>query len=113
MVPIIKVVDKIIFGENIVGITLWPFIFIKKGYDKPETIRHETIHIKQQQELLVIPFYILYGLLWVIYTFTVSKVQDAYYRLPFEIEAYKNAKDPEYLKKRRLYSWTKYIFKSE
>ena len=95
MKPIIKVVDTIIFGKNITGITLWPFIFVKKGYDKPITLNHEAIHIKQQLETLVIPFYILYFL------------------IPFEQEAYDNEKDMNYLKNRKPYAWLKYIFKKK
>lgn len=113
MKPIIKVVDKIIFGKSITGITLWPFIFVKKGYDKPITLNHEAIHIKQQLETLVIPFYILYFLMWFYNTFITSKVQDAYFLIPFEQEAYDNEKDMDYLKNRKPYAWLKYIFKKK
>jgi len=102
---IVKVVDKIIFGKNITGITIWPFIFIKKGYDTPSTINHESIHIKQQQELLVIPFYILYFIFYIINIFSV----DAYYKIAFERESYVNEDDMEYLKKRKPYAWIKYF----
>ena len=108
---IVKVVDKIIFGKNITGITIWPFIFIKKGYDTPSTINHESIHIKQQQELLVIPFYILYFIFYIINTFSVSVVDNAYYKIAFERESYDNEDDMEYLKKRKPYAWIKYLKK--
>lgn len=105
---IVKVVDRIIFGKNIAGITIWPFVFIKRGYDTPITINHESIHIKQQQELLVIPFYILYFAFYFINLFSKS---NAYYSIPFERESYENEKNVNYLKERRPYSWTKYFFK--
>ena len=44
---------------NVYAITLFPFIFIKDEGD-PVVINHESIHIKQQSELFVIFFYLLY-----------------------------------------------------
>ena len=44
---------------NVYAITLFPFIFIKdEGHET--VINHESIHFKQQRELLVIFFYLLY-----------------------------------------------------
>jgi hypothetical protein len=40
------------------GIALFPFIILNTRLSKvPAKINHETIHIKQQQELLVLFFY--------------------------------------------------------
>ena len=70
MIPIIKYGEYWILGSRTIGITLYPFIFLKKSYFErfgsqkeqrlAKTINHEKIHIKQQVELLVLPFYILY-----------------------------------------------------
>lgn len=95
------------FADNILGITLYPFIFLKKGHDDEITINHEKIHIKQQIELLVVFFYILYGYYYLINLFKPS-VKDSYYAIPFEKEAYENENNLEYLKKRRPFSWTSY-----
>mgnify|MGYP000704684219 CR=1 FL=1 len=39
------------------AITLWPFIVMNKNYKGKEVLlNHETIHLKQQIELLIIPF---------------------------------------------------------
>lgn len=103
----IIILDKILFSKNILGITIFPFIFMKKGKDTLTVINHESIHIKQQIELLVIPFYILYFLFWL---FNVIKNSDDPYRnIPFEKESYENENDMEYLNKRKLFSWIKYI----
>jgi hypothetical protein len=41
------------------GIALFPFIILNTRLSKvPAKINHETIHIKQQQELLVFFFYL-------------------------------------------------------
>ena len=102
---------------SIGGITLWPFVILREKYNSSDwwrsrtkkTINHESIHIKQQQELLVIPFYILYILEWFIKLFFYGK--QSYYNISFEREAYSNEYDKNYLKNRKNYSWIKRILK--
>lgn len=118
MKPVIKYSDKFLDRVGIFmrigGITLWPFIILRERYNVPNAdynkriINHESIHIKQQGELLVIPFYVLYILEWFIKLFFYGK--DAYYNISFEREAYTNEYDKEYLKNRKNYAWLKYIF---
>lgn len=100
------------------GITLWPFIILREYYQgttnfwrakREKIINHESIHIAQQGELLVIPFYVLYILEWFIKLFFYGS--RAYYNISFEREAYKNELDLTYLSKRKRYSWIKLIFK--
>jgi len=115
-IPIIKYGEYWILGGNTIGMTLYPFIFLKKSYFErfgsqkesrlKKTINHEKIHIKQQIELLVLPFYILYFLFYFINLF---KKGDAYRNIPFEKEAYANENDYEYVNKRKFFSWIKYI----
>ena len=86
---------------GILGIALYPFIIIKKNYRKEdELINHERIHIVQQLEMLVIPFYIVY---------LYYNVTRGYRNNPFEIEAYANDDNLDYLDSRKMYSWTKHI----
>ena len=44
------------------GMAVYPFILVQNpaGVHDPVLIRHETIHMKQAQEMLVIPFYLCY-----------------------------------------------------
>jgi len=93
---------------NIWAITLWPFIICREEMNDV-TINHEKIHIKQQAELLVIGFYVLYGLYWLRARFW-YKLNDyeAYMAIPFELEAYSNEKDMKYLNNRKWFSWTNY-----
>lgn len=119
--PIIKYSDKFLnsisWFMSIGGITLWPFVILREKYNSSDwwrsrtkkTINHESIHIKQQQELLVIPFYILYILEWFIKLFFYGK--QSYYNISFEREAYSNEYDKNYLKNRKNYSWIKRILK--
>jgi hypothetical protein len=94
------------------AITLYPFMFIKERYrGNEEFIAHEAIHIEQQKELLVIPFYLIYLLEWLfklLFTFDSNR---AYKSISFEQEAYHHEDDITYYKTRKRYSSFKYLFK--
>jgi len=102
-------VTFITFG-NAAGITLAPFgIYIKeKHINNSFIINHEKIHWKQQLEMFILFFYLWYLIEWVIRLFINV---DAYMNLSFEREAYTNEYDLFYLKKRKSFSWFKYIKK--
>ena len=86
---------------GILGIAIFPFIIIKKNYKgEDRLLNHERIHILQQLEMFVIPFYVLY--------FYYSATR-GYRNNPFEIEAFDNDDNLDYLKNRKLFSWTKHI----
>ena len=118
--PIIKYSDKFLdrigLFMKIGGITLWPFIILREIYNisppwrrkAARIINHESIHIKQQEELLVLPFYILYVTEWFIKLFFQGK--KAYYNISFEREAYDNDDNLSYLNNRKRYAWIKRIF---
>ena len=93
---------------NVGAITLYPFIISREKMDKL-TLNHEMIHIKQQQELLVIGFYLLYGMWWLQGILKGMNKAEAYYSIPFEIEAYMHDEDMRYLKKRKRWAWKRYI----
>ncbi len=93
---------------NVWAITLWPFIICKGKMDKV-TLNHEKIHIKQQAELLVIGFYILYGYYWLkAKLWHRMSSHDAYMAIPFEREAYACDEDEEYLSNRMRFAWWDY-----
>lgn len=96
---------------NVGGMTLWPFILVPSR-TSARTIRHEMIHIRQQREMLVIPFYIWYVLEWLIRLPFYGS--NAYYNISFEREAYMNdvLDYRVYLEKRKPYSWFKYLWLS-
>jgi hypothetical protein len=104
---------KFILGEHIIGITLAPFgIYIREDYlDDDITINHEKIHWKQQMEMLIIFFYVWYGIEWFWKTGLYGKL--AYYALSFEREAYQNDQNLNYIPTRKWYSWIKYITDGE
>lgn len=101
-----------LFRKNFVGMAIFPFILLRDKNDKGDLhlVHHERIHIIQQLELLVIPFFMWYGIEYVYrliqYKFDGHK---AYRNISFEREAYANEHDLDYLKKRKFYSFIKYI----
>ena len=101
-----KLLSIITFGFAC-GITLWPFIIVKEKNEG--IIRHERIHIKQQAEMLVIFFYLWYGIEYLIHFTRYKKFEVSYSNISFEKEAYSNEKNPEYINNRKMYSWTKYL----
>lgn len=86
------------------AITLCPFI-ICRNKDDEIMINHESIHVKQQLELGIIFFYLIYFVEW-IYNLGIyfGDTESAYYNIIFEKEAYDNQDNPDYLRNRRIWS---------
>lgn len=93
------------------GITLYPFIFVRELKDKNNAvlIYHERIHLRQQLEMLIIPFYIFYLLEWLVKWCYYRNRHVAYKNLSFEREAYQNETNFEYLKHRKWFQFLKYV----
>jgi hypothetical protein len=94
-------------GESFSAVTIYPFVFVRKGRVTSRRVNHESIHIRQQGELWVIPFYILYFSYWA-YHRIFSPKENAYRLIPFEREAYENDENLAYLYTRRPHSWLAY-----
>lgn len=91
------------------AITLWPFIFIRKGIESSDRlIRHESIHIQQYTELLVIGFYLVYVWDWLHGLVKYRSGSTAYMQIRMEQEAYENESDKNYPESRKHYAWLKY-----
>jgi hypothetical protein len=71
-------------------------------------VRHESIHGRQQAEMLIVFFYLWYGIEWFIKVFKYG-LNGAYRNISFEREAYRNDSDFEYLKRRKLFAWIKFV----
>ena len=94
------------------AVTVWPFIFVRRGTWYSNNIdRHERIHGRQQLEMLLLLFYLWYGLEYIIRLCITRDHNRAYRSISFEQEAYANERDQDYLKHRRWYAWLKYLFK--
>lgn len=101
---------KILLPGHFSGIALFPFIFMeKKEFKKDLTfINHEKIHLRQQAELLVIFFLIIYALEFIYYLLKYKKALQAYRSVSFEREAYEHETNYNYLKTRKWLSFIKY-----
>lgn len=104
-------VFKHFFYRNYVGLSLWPFIILKEDALKKDEalINHERIHLKQQRELLILPFYILYISEWLLRTLLYLDSYRAYQNISFEREAYANEGDKDYLSRRKTFGFLDYL----
>lgn len=93
------------------GMAIFPFILIKDKSRMNDLclIRHEQIHLLQQAEMLLIPFYVAYFFNYVINLIKYKNHANAYFNIIFEKEAYANEKDILYLKKRRFWGFLSYL----
>ncbi|MDO6761368.1 hypothetical protein Q4566_14240 [Tamlana sp. 2_MG-2023] len=93
------------------GLTLFPFIFLKHRKLLKDVIllNHERIHLKQQLEMLVLPFYMFYVSEFLIRLGYYQNWKKAYRNISFEREAYTNQSNLEYLKVRPFWAFLKYL----
>ena len=105
------IVSKYLIPKGYAGMTVFPFVILKSKYylENKTTINHEKIHIRQQLELLVLPFYILYFGNLFLNLLIYRNFQKAYRNIIFEREAYANEKNLDYLKSRSFWSFLKFI----
>lgn len=108
---IIIVCQRLLKNTKISGITLFPFILLRRNeYKHNKTlINHEKIHIRQQIELLIIPFYIWYLTEYYLKYLKYKNPQLAYRNISFEREAYDNDQNLNYLKQRKFWSFIHYL----
>ncbi len=102
---------SLILPKRFVGITIWPFIFVKSKELRKnhKLVNHERIHLRQQRELLVVPFYLWYITEYLIRLLVCRNRIKAYKSICFEREAYTNENDNRYLKKRRFWTFLRYL----
>lgn len=105
------IVNKYLLRKRFVGLTLWPFIIMKRVELKDDVvfINHERIHLRQQLEMLVLPFFIWYVLEYSIRLLQYRNSYKAYSNISFEREAYKNESNLDYLEGRSRWSFIKYL----
>lgn len=108
----ILIVFKYLTPRGFRGLTFYPFVFLADKDDKLNEvfINHEKIHIRQQLELLIVPFYLWYFTEYLIRFFQFRDRKKAYYAISFEREAYANEKDLEYLKSRPFWRFLRYFW---
>jgi hypothetical protein len=107
----ILIVFKYLTPRGFRGLTFYPFVFLADKDDKLNEvfINHEKIHIRQQLELLIVPFYLWYFTEYLFRLLQFRNRKKAYYAISFEREAYANEKDHAYLNSRPFWGFMRYI----
>ncbi|AWG23782.1 hypothetical protein [Flavobacterium kingsejongi] len=104
------IVSKYFLPKRFAGITIYPFVILKKREycNDPVILNHERIHLRQQAELLILPFFV-----WYLFEFCIKLIRHrdphkAYRAIGFEREAYRNENNMSYLKTRPFWAFLKY-----
>jgi hypothetical protein len=107
----ILILFKYLTPRGFRGLTFFPFVFIKNKEDVLDKVfvNHEKIHLRQQIELLVIPFYVCYGIEFFIRWIITKDKNVAYRNISFEKEAYTNEKDLNYIESRSFWKFLNYF----
>lgn len=94
---------------HVSGMALWPFILIREKDELHNRIliHHERIHHRQQLELCILPFYLIYIIEYFYHLLRCRNSYAAYMRVSFEREAHAMDTDLDYLKHRRPYAWVR------
>jgi hypothetical protein len=105
------IVTKYLIPKGYRGMAVFPFVLVKQRHDKENKvfINHERIHLRQQLELLIFPFFIWYFIEFVIRFIQLKKWSVAYRNISFEREAYAKEKNLDYLKRRPFWTFLKYV----
>ena len=102
--PKVIYIKKHPFGRNFYAITLGEFI-LSVGPLNHHELNHELIHVRQQRELLYLPFFIWYIVEWLVLCLKYKDWDKAYFNIRFEKEAYRHQGDLSYLERRRHYHY--------
>ena len=104
---------RLLTGNFARAITLFPFILLRDDCDQrnPVLINHERIHLRQQRELWVLPFYFLY-----LGEYCRGRIQgldhlQSYLAISFEQEAYQQERNLSYLENRPFFASKNYYKK--
>lgn len=96
--------NNIIPFKGFKAINLFGIIFARKQLNQID-INHENIHTAQMKELLYIGFYIWYLIEWILRLILVKDSIKAYKMISFEVEAYKEQDNLDYLRNRKHFNW--------
>ncbi len=112
MILVHKRLVALLSGGFAAAITLYPFILLREKslLANESLLYHEKIHLRQQLELALIGFYVIYILEYLIARLRGMSHYKAYRNISFEKEAYANEKNSEYLREKKYGSFVKYLY---
>jgi hypothetical protein len=86
-----------LLNDKTAAMALFPFILLNRRKKVNDMlINHERIHLMQQLEMLIIPFYLVY---------LFELLTKGYRNISFEKEAYANERNLDYLEQRKWFAW--------
>lgn len=91
------------------GMTLWPFVLVRRPQPPAFLINHERIHLRQQLELGLVVFYVWYFLEYLYRRFQYKDHYIAYRNISFEREAFANDRNMAYLSTRKWFAFWRYV----
>ena len=91
------------------GIALFPFVLVRPARPNAVLLNHERIHLRQQVELGILPFYVWYLLEYTYWRLRGRSHYGAYLAISFEREAYDQETDLNYLTNRPLWAFRQYL----
>jgi len=105
------IISKYIIPKGYAGLAVFPFIVLKTKQLKRNSIlvNHEKIHLRQQLELLILPFYVMYSVEFLIRFLKEKNWHAAYRSISFEREAYANEANLHFLKSRPFWNFLRYF----
>lgn len=105
------IVAKYLIPKGYRGMAVFPFILVRYYKDQVNVVflNHEKIHLRQQIEMLILPFFVWYIVEFFIRFIQYKNTDLAYRNISFEREAYTNETNLTYLKKRSFFQFLKYI----
>ena len=108
-------ISKYLIPKGYFGLTIFPFVLLKHKTLKTDyvLVNHEKIHLLQQLELLILPYYVVYLLEFLFRLLQYRNWHLAYKNISFEREAYRNEMDLDYLKSRKFWQFLKYLRNNE
>lgn len=109
------VVSKYLVPKGYTGFAFFPFVFLKHTHLRKDTclLNHEKIHLRQQLELFIVPFYVFYTVEFLVRLYQYRIWHVAYRNISFEREAYKNESNLDYLNYRPFWCFLKYLSKHD
>lgn len=107
----IPIVSKYLLPKGFVAFAVFPFVFLKSKEFKQNVmlLHHERIHLRQQLELLIVPFFLWYVLEFLWHWSQTKSKAVAYRKICFEKEAYQNETNLDYMKQRPFFNFLSYL----
>jgi hypothetical protein len=97
---------KLLIHNRYHAFAFYPFIILKTAELKEDLVlvQHEQIHLKQQKELLLIPFYVVYFMEFAFHSIRLRNWHKAYKSISFEKEAFSHENELDYLNNRPMFA---------